>query len=404
MRPELLRFLLISELVKKLCRDPNYVNFETFSMSEFQLNTIPEAIDDLKNGKVIIVVDDENRENEGDFLSAAELTTPEIINFMTIHGRGLICTPLPEKRCDELGLDVMVSRSSDPKETAFTVSVDLLGEGVSTGISASDRSKTILALMDEKTKPSDFMRPGHIFPLRAKKGGVLKRAGHTEAATDLTKLAGLKEGGVICEIMNEDGSMARLPELMELAKKLDLKIVSIEDLIHYQLKKGDLIERIEERKVKTFYGDFDFYAFKETSTDQIHFALTKGSWVEDEPILVRVQASNSYFDVLSRLTTGEKPLLEKVTTMINEEGKGAIIFINNVSSNENTLRKLQQFLDFQDGAEKRPTLASNFRDYGIGTQILKNLGVNRFRVISQNPSLKPLVGGYDVEVTEMVQL
>ncbi len=373
-------------------------------MSEFQLNTIPEAIEDLKNGKVIIVVDDENRENEGDFLSAAELTTPEIINFMTIHGRGLICTPLPEKRCDELGLDVMVTRSSDPKETAFTVSVDLLGEGVSTGISASDRSKTILALMDEKTRPSDFMRPGHIFPLRAKKGGVLKRAGHTEAATDLTKLAGLKEGGVICEIMNEDGSMARLPELMELAKKLDLKIVSIEDLIHYQLKKGDLIERIEERKVKTFYGDFDFYAFKETSTDQIHFALTKGTWVEDEPILVRVQASNSYFDVLSRLTTGEKPLLEKVTSMINDEGKGAIIFINNVSSNENTLRKLQQFLDFQDGAEKRPTLASNFRDYGIGTQILKNLGVNRFRVISQNPSLKPLVGGYDVEVTEMVQL
>ena len=373
-------------------------------MSEFQLNTIPEAIEDLKNGKVIIVVDDENRENEGDFLSAAELTTPEIINFMTIHGRGLICTPLPEKRCDELGLDVMVTRSSDPKETAFTVSVDLLGEGVSTGISASDRSKTILALMDEKTRPSDFMRPGHIFPLRAKKGGELKRAGHTEAATYLTKLAGLKEGGVICEIMNEDGSMARLPELMELAKKLDLKIVSIEDLIHYQLKKGDLIERIEERKVKTFYGDFDFYAFKETSTDQIHFALTKGTWVEDEPILVRVQASNSYFEVLSRLTTGEKPLLEKVTSMINDEGKGAIIFINNVSSNENTLRKLQQFLDFQDGAEKRPTLASNFRDYGIGTQILKNLGVNRFRVISQNPSLKPLVGGYDVEVTEMVQL
>ena len=241
-------------------------------MSDIKLNTIPEAIEDLKNGKIIIVVDDENRENEGDFLSAAELTTPEIINFMTIYGRGLICTPLPEKRCDELGLDIMVTRSSDPKETAFTVSVDLLGEGVSTGISASDRSKTILALMDENTKPTDFMRPGHIFPLRAKKGGVLKRAGHTEAAIDLTKLAGLKEGGVICEIMNEDGSMSRLPELVELAKKHDLKIISIEDLIHYQLKKGDLIERIEERKVKTFYGDYDFYAFKETSTDQIHFA------------------------------------------------------------------------------------------------------------------------------------
>ncbi len=373
-------------------------------MSDIQLNTIPEAIEDLKNGKIVIVVDDENRENEGDFLSAAELTTPEIINFMTIHGRGLICTPLPEKRCDELGLDIMVSRSSDPKETAFTVSVDLLGEGVSTGISASDRSKTILALMDKNTKPADFMRPGHIFPLRAKKGGVLKRAGHTEAAIDLTKLAGLQEGGVICEIMNDDGSMARLPELYLLAKKHDLKLISIEDLIQYQLRKGDLIERLEERKVKTHYGEFDFFAFKETSTDQIHFALTKGKWSENEPILVRVQASNSYFDVLSRLTTGEKPLLEKVTSMINEEGKGAIIFINNVSNSENTMRKLQQFLDYQDGQEQRPTLASNFHDYGIGTQILKNLGINKFRVITQNTNQKPLVGGYDVEVTEMVEL
>lgn len=373
-------------------------------MSDIKLNSISEAIEDLKNGKIIIVVDDEDRENEGDFLSAAELTTPEIINFMTIHGRGLICTPLPEKKCDELGLDIMVSRSSDPKETAFTVSVDLLGDGVSTGISASDRSKTILALMDENTKPSDFMRPGHIFPLRAKKGGVLKRAGHTEAAIDLTRLAGLKEGGVICEIMNEDGSMARLPELYEIAQKHDLKLVSIEDLIHYELKKGNLIERIEERKVKTHYGDYDFYAFRETSNDQIHFALTKGKWNVDEPVLVRVQASNSYFDVLSRLTNGEKPLLEKVTNMINEEGKGVLIFINNVSNSENTMRKLQQFMDFQDGQQKRPTLASNYRDYGIGTQILKNLGINKFKVITQNPNIKPQVGGYDVEVTEMVQL
>lgn len=373
-------------------------------MSDIILNTIPEAIEDLKNGKVIIVVDDEDRENEGDFLSAAELTTPEIINFMTIHGRGLICTPLPEKRCDELGLDVMVTRSSDPKETAFTVSIDLLGEGVSTGISASDRSKTILALMDEKTKPTDFMRPGHIFPLRAKSGGVLKRAGHTEAAIDLTKLAGLKEGGVICEIMNEDGSMARLPQLVELAKKLDLKIVSIEDLIHYQLKKGDLVHKIEERKVKTHYGEFDFHAFQEAHTDQIHFALTKGSWELNDPVLVRVQSSSSYFDVLTRLTNGEKPLLEKVTEMINKEGKGAIIFINNVSNAENTMRKLQQFMNFQDGQVSRPTVSANYMEYGIGTQILKKLGINKFRVISQNPKQKPLVSGYEVEVTEMVQL
>lgn len=373
-------------------------------MSDIKLNTIPEAIEDLKNGRIIIVVDDENRENEGDFLSAAELTTPEIINFMTIHGRGLICTPLPEKRCDELGLDVMVSRSTDPKETAFTVSIDLLGDGVSTGISASDRAKTILALMDEKTKPTDFMRPGHIFPLRAKSGGVLKRAGHTEAAIDLTKLAGLKEGGVICEIMNDDGTMARLPELMEMAKRLDLKIVSIEDLIDYQLKKGDLVNKIEERKVKTFYGDFDFHAFQERHTDQIHFALTKGNWELGEPILVRVQSSSSYFDVLSRLMNGEKPLLEKVTDLINKDGKGAIIFINNVSNAEQTMRKLQQFNDFQDGQVQRPTLTANFMEYGIGTQILKKLGITKFRVISQHTNQKPLVSGYGVEVTEMVHL
>lgn len=373
-------------------------------MSDIKLNTIPEAIEDLKNGKIIIVVDDEDRENEGDFLCAAELTTPALINFMAVHGRGLICMPLPEKRCDELGLDVMVSRSSDPKETAFTVSVDLLGDGTSTGISAGDRAKTILALMDEKSKPTDFMRPGHIFPLRARKGGVLKRAGHTEAAIDLTCLAGLKEGGVICEIMNEDGSMSRLPDLQVFAQKHDMKIVSIEDLIHYQLKKGNLIERIEEREVKTAYGDFHFCAFRETSNDQIHFALTKGSWTVDEPVLVRVQSSDSYFDVLTRLNNGEKPQLEKVTSMINEAGKGAIIFINNVSNSENTLRKLQQFLNYQDGQQKHPTAAFNYRDYGIGTQILKNLGINKFRVITQNPDVKPQVGGYDVEVTEMVQL
>ena len=373
-------------------------------MSEIKLNTIPEAIEDLKNGKVIIVVDDENRENEGDFLSAAELTTPEIINFMTIHGRGLICTPLPEKRCDELGLEAMVSRSTDPKETAFTVSIDLLGDGVSTGISASDRAKTILALMDEKTKPTDFMRPGHIFPLRAKTGGVLKRAGHTEAAIDLTKLAGLKEGGVICEIMNEDGTMARLPELMVLAKKLDLKIISIEDLINYQLKKGDLVNEIESRKVKTAFGEFDFHAFQEKHTDQIHFALTKGNWEIDEPVLVRVQSSSAYFDVLSRLINGENPQLEKVTNMINAEGKGALIFINNVSNAELTMRKLQQFLNYQDGQVARPTLTANFIEYGIGTQILKKLGITKFRVITQNPNQKPLVAGYGVEITEMVQM
>lgn len=371
-------------------------------MQDIKLNTIAEAIEDLKNGKIIIVVDDENRENEGDFLSAAELTTPEIINFMTIHGRGLICTPLPEKRCDELGLDIMVTRSSDPKETAFTISVDLLGNGVSTGISASDRARTILALMNENTKPTDLMRPGHIFPLRAKSGGVLKRAGHTEAAIDLTRLAGLKEGGVICEIMNEDGTMARLPQLMELAKKLNLKIVSIEDIIDYQLKKGDLVHKIEERKVKTFYGEFDFHAFQEKHTEQIHFALTKGNWELEEPVLVRVQSSNVYFDVLHQLINGEKPLLEKITKLINNEGKGALVFINNVSNAENTLRKLQQFNNQQDGQLTKKS--NNFSEYGIGTQILKKLGINNFKIISQNPDQKPMISGYGVKVSEIVPL
>ena len=341
-------------------------------MEKITLNTISEAIEDLRQGKVIIVVDDENRENEGDFLSAAELTTPEIINFMTIHGRGLICTPLSEKRCDELGLESMVTRSTDPKETAFTVSVDLLGDGISTGISASDRARTILALMDENSKPTDFMRPGHIFPLRAKDGGVLKRAGHTEAAIDLTKLAGLKEGGVICEIMNEDGTMARL-------------------------------ENIEDREVKTCYGDFKFYAFQEKYTDQIHFVLTKGTWSVNDEVLVRVQSSGSYFDVLSRLISGEKSLLEKITKKINEEGRGVVVFINNVSNTETTLRKLQYFINFQDGLTENQ-LVNNFKDYGIGIQIIKDLGIHKAKIMTQNTSQKPIVSGYDVEVVEMVKI
>lgn len=371
-------------------------------MQKFTLNTIPEAIEDLRSGKVIIVVDDENRENEGDFLSAAELTTPEMINFMTIYGRGLICTPLPEKRCDELGLEAMVSRSTDPKETAFTVSVDLLGDNVSTGISASDRARTILALMNENSKPTDFMRPGHIFPLRAKEGGVLKRAGHTEAAIDLTKMAGLKEGGVICEIMNEDGTMARLPQLVELAQKHHLKIISIEDLIEYRLRNGDLVEVIEEREVKTCYGDFKFYAFKEKYTEQIHFALAKGSWSVNDEVLVRVQSSGSYFDVLSRLVNGEKSLLENITQKINEEGRGVVVFINNVSNTENTLRRLQQFMNHQDGIPEKA--GANFKDYGIGIQIVKDLGVRKLKIMTQNIDQKPIISGYDVEIVEMVKI
>ncbi|OPC59586.1 3,4-dihydroxy-2-butanone-4-phosphate synthase [Elizabethkingia miricola] len=373
-------------------------------MDRIQLDTIPEAIEHLRQGKMIVVVDDEDRENEGDLIGAADLVTPEMINFMTVHARGLVCVPLPEKRCDELGLDIMVSHSSDPKETAFTVSIDLLGNGNSTGISAGDRSRTIQAMMNLNTKPTDFMRPGHIFPLRAKEGGVLKRAGHTEASIDLTRLAGLNEGGVICEIMNEDGSMARLPELKKFSEKHDLKIVSIEDLIQYRMKQGDLVERIEEQAIQTHFGDFNFYAYKERHTDQIHYAITKGKWADKEPILIRVQSSSAYFDIFTRLANGEKPLMEKAIQMINAEGKGAIVFINNVSDSEKTMNKLQQFLAYQSGTQGKPTIRANYKDYGIGIQILKDLGINNLKVLTQSPDQRPIVSGYDVEVSELVEL
>ncbi|NAW51952.1 3,4-dihydroxy-2-butanone-4-phosphate synthase [Elizabethkingia argentiflava] len=373
-------------------------------MEKIQLNSIPEAVEHLRQGKMIVVVDDEDRENEGDLIGAADLVTPEMINFMTINARGLICVPLPETRCDELGLDIMVSRSSDPKETAFTVSIDLLGHGNSTGISAADRARTIKAMMDPKTRPSDFMRPGHIFPLRAKEGGVLKRAGHTEAAIDLTRLAGLTEGGVICEIMNEDGSMARLPDLKKFTEKHNLKIVSIEDLIQYRMKQGDLVERLEEAPIKTHFGDFNFYTYKERHTDQIHYVMTKGKWADKEPVLIRVQSSSAYFDVFNRLLNGEKPLMEKAIQMINEEGKGAIVFINNVSDTEKTIGKLQQFLSYQAGKQDQPRARANYKDYGIGIQILKDLGINNLKVLTQSPDQRPIVSGYDVKVSEIVEL
>ncbi|BBQ07747.1 3,4-dihydroxy-2-butanone-4-phosphate synthase [Elizabethkingia anophelis] len=379
-------------------------NIIQVKMDKIQLDTIPEAIEHLRQGKMIVVVDDEDRENEGDLIGAADLVTPEMINFMTVHARGLVCVPLPEKRCDELGLDIMVSRSSDPKETAFTVSIDLLGNGNSTGISAGDRARTIQAMMDPNTKPTDFMRPGHIFPLRAKEGGVLKRAGHTEASIDLTRLAGLNEGGVICEIMNEDGSMARLPELKKFSEKHDLKIVSIEDLIQYRMKQGDLVERIEEQIIQTHFGGFNFYAYKERHTDQIHYAITKGKWADKEPVLIRVQSSSAYFDIFTRLANGEKPLMEKAIQMINAEGKGAIVFINNVSDSEKTMNKLQQFLAYQSGTQGKPTIRANYKDYGIGIQILKDLGINNLKVLTQSPDQRPIVSGYDVEVSELVEL
>jgi len=372
-------------------------------MGNITLDSISEAIEHLREGKMIVVVDDENRENEGDLVGAADKVTPEMINFMSTHARGLICTPITEKRCEELGLEIMVNRSSDPKETAFTVSIDLLSEENTTGISAADRARTIKAMMNPNAKPSDFMRPGHIFPLRAKNGGVLKRAGHTEATIDLTRLAGLNEGGVICEIMNEDGSMARLPELKKFAQKHNLKIISIEDLIQYRLKQGDLVERIEEKPVKTIFGEFDFYAYREKYTEQIHYALTKGKWMEKEPVLVRVQSSSTYFDVFSRLMNGENPLMEKSINLINKEGKGVIIFINNTLDAEHNLNKMKQFLSHQTGRNTFPTRI-NYRDYGIGIQILKDLDVGNLKVITQSPDQRLIVGGYDIEISELVEL
>ena len=295
---------------------------------EFKLNTIEEAIEEIKNGKVIIVVDDEDRENEGDFLTAARNVTPEIVNFMATHGRGLICAPLPEERCDELGLELMVKSNSAVYETAFTVSVDLNGHGCTTGISASDRSKTIQALIDPKIHPSELGKPGHIFPLRAKKGGVLRRAGHTEAAVDLARMSGFEPAGVIVEILNEDGTMARLPELVEIAKKFDLKIISIEDLIEYRIKNESLIDKLVDVKMPTVWGDFDLIAYKEKNSGQEHLALVKGEWKKGEPVLVRVHSSCMTGDIFGSCRCDCGPQLHAAMQTIEKEGKGVIVYIN----------------------------------------------------------------------------
>jgi len=371
---------------------------------ETQLHTIQEAIEDIKNGKVVIVVDDEDRENEGDFVAAAELITPEIINFMSTHGRGLICTPLPEKRCDELGLDLMVRNTTDPKETAFTVSIDLIGDGVTTGISAKDRAKTILALMNENTKAADFARPGHIFPLRAKEGGVLKRPGHTEATIDLAKLAGLQSGGVIVEIMNEDGSMARLNDLMEIAKKFDLKIISIKDLIAYRLKNDSLIERISELNFDTIYGNFDLIVFKEKLNNQIHYALSKGKWNTDDTVLVRVMASNHYNDFFTSLIKGEQHNFKQITDIINTENRGVIIFLNNYDDSESMEQKVNHFKQFVLGNTPNPSPVMDTKEYGIGAQIIKELGIENIKLIVRSNNTKYNLAGFGLEIKETIDL
>ncbi|CAM1365742.1 Riboflavin biosynthesis protein RibBA [Tenacibaculum sediminilitoris] len=376
----------------------------TQTPTNIQLNTIEEAIEDIKNGKVIIVVDDEDRENEGDFLAAAEKITPEMINFMATHGRGLICTPLTETRCKELELGMMVSNNTDPMETAFTVSVDLRGNGVTTGISALDRAKTIQALMNPDTKPFDLARPGHIFPLKAKNGGVLRRTGHTEAAIDFARLAGLEPAGVIVEIMNEDGTMARLPQLMKVAKKFDLKIVSIEDLVAYRMEHDSLIEKKEDFNVQTRFGDFRLRAYQQTTNNQIHIALTKGTWSKNEPILTRVNSTLVNNDILGTLTNNADKKLDQMFKVINDEGRGAILFINQQMQALNLLNRLRILKENQaKGEMKAPNVVMDNKDFGIGAQILHDLHIHKLRLISNTKQTKRVgMIGYGLEIVDYV--
>lgn len=364
-----------------------------------QLNTIEEALEDLKQGKVIIVVDDEDRENEGDFLCIAEFATPEVINFMVTHGRGLVCTPLTQQRCKALGLDLMVGHNTAIYETNFTISVDLQGHGCTTGISASDRSKTIKALIDENTNPDDLGKPGHIFPLIAKDGGVLVRTGHTEAAVDLARMAGHYPAGCIVEILKEDGEMARLPELLEIAEKFDLKIISIEDLIAYRLENESLVKRIEEFPAKTKYGEYDLVAYQQTTNDQIHFALKKGKWTKDDVVPVRVKSTNSYYDLFSALQIGETPLLEKTMDILNKEEKGVIIFINNIQNSELIEQKIEIFKSYSEGKSKSGVLPADEKDHGIGSQIIKDLGIQKMNLITRTPE-EPHTTQYGLEIVK----
>ncbi len=372
--------------------------------NNIQLNTIEEAIADIRNGKVIIVVDDENRENEGDFVAAAELATPETVNFMASHGKGLICAPLTESRCKDLGLHMMVNNNTDPLETAFTVSVDLRGNGVTTGISASDRAKTVQALTRLETKPHDLVRPGHIFPLVAKEGGVLRRTGHTEAAIDFARLAGLKPAGVIVEIMNEDGSMARLPQLVKVAKKFDLKIVSIESLVAYRMEHDSLIEKASDFNIVTRFGDFRLRAYKQTTNNHIHIALTKGDWGKDEEVLTRINSTLINNDILGTLTNNPDKKLEDMFNAINKEGKGAFVFINQESQSLNLLNRLSQLKELQSKNElKAPKIEMDTKDFGIGAQILHDLNISKMRLLTNTTQTKRVgIVGYGLEIVEYV--
>lgn len=376
---------------------------------EIRLNSVEEAIEDIRNGKVIIVVDDADRENEGDFLVASQFASPEIVNFMATHGRGLICVSLTEARCKELDLPMMVNNNTASHETAFTVSVDLLGHGCTTGISASDRSKTIKALIDPSTLPADLGRPGHIFPLRAKDGGVLRRTGHTEASVDLARLAGLEPSGVIVEIMNEDGSMARLPELMQIAERFKVKIISIEDLIKYRISKETLVERMVSVNMPTTYGDFDMVAYRHIETGQEHLALVKGTWTREEPILVRVHSSCMTGDIFGSCRCDCGPQLHKAMEIIEKEGKGVILYMNQEGRGIGLLNKLKAYKLQEEG---RDTVEANLelgfkmdeRDYGLGAQILRDLGVCKMKLLTNNPTKRAGLIGYGLEIVDRIPI
>ena len=383
--------------------------FEREKTMEYKLNTIEEAIEDFKSGKVLIVIDDEDRENEGDFITAAETITPEIVNFMAMHGRGLICAPVNEERCDELNLHMMVSNNTSAHETQFTVSIDLLGQGCTTGISASDRSKTIKALSETLTKPSDFGRPGHIFPLRAKKGGVLQRAGHTEATIDLARLAGLFPAGVLVEIMNEDGSMARLPQLVVIAEKFNLKIITIKDLIAYRIKNESLIRKEQVVNLPTEFGNFKLHAYTQLTTGDTHIALVKGNWEKNEEIMVRVHSSCVTGDIFASYKCDCGQQLHRSMEMIDKEGKGIIVYMNQEGRGIGLLNKLKAYHLQEMGkdtveANEELGFKADERDYGIGAQILRDLDAHKIRLISNNPVKKVGLTAYGIEIVETIPL
>ncbi len=373
--------------------------------SKIELNSIDEAIQDIRNGKVVIVVDDENRENEGDFIAAAEMVTPEMIKFMALHGRGLICAPLTEERCEELDLSMMVKNNTVMHHTQFTVSVDLIGHGCTTGISVHDRAKTIKALVDPETKSYDLGRPGHIFPLKAKTGGVLRRTGHTEATVDLARLAGLQPAGILVEILNEDGTMARLPELVKVAEKFDLKIISIEDLVAYRMEHDSLIEKKQDFQIETRFGSYRMRAYEQTTNGQIHIALTKGEWERNEPVLTRVNATLVNNDILGTLTNNMEQKLDDMFRVINKDGKGAIIFINQQAQAMNLLKRMQQLKEDQKPGKvvKAPRIEMDARDFGIGAQILHDLNIHKLKLISNSEQTKRVgMIGYGLEIVDYV--